>query len=438
MGWSIDRALAELDDHINLEAMAPSPDGGRSAPPTLDRMVALCALMADPQHAQPVIHVTGTNGKGSVVRMVSALLAASGLSVGTYTSPDLERVNERLSRNGEPIDDEALAEAIGAVVELEALSGLRPSRFELLTLAAFRWFADSAVDVAVLEVGMGGRWDATNVADGAVAVVTNVSLDHTEYLGPTRHSIALEKAGIVKPGASLVLGETDPSLAAVFEGAGAATTWVRGRELDCTDNVVAVGGRSVSLRTPGATYDDVFLSLHGAHQGDNAALAVAAAEAFFGRPLEDDLVREGMASVEVPGRFEVLGRQPLVVIDGAHNPAGALTASATLDDFSVAGERILVVGMNQGRDPVEMLQALGAASARVVVACAADMPRAMAAEEVASAARSLGVEADVVRSVPDALDRATALATEDDIVLVTGSLYVVGAARAAWRRRTRP
>jgi dihydrofolate synthase / folylpolyglutamate synthase len=431
--WSIREALAHLDEHVNMEAMAPSAGGGRPAPPTLERMEHLAGLLADPQHAQPVIHLTGTNGKGSTARMITALLGASGLTVGTYTSPDLERVHERISRNGEAIGDAELAEAIEAIAQLEELSGVRPSRFELLTLAAFRWFADVAVDVAVVEVGMAGRWDATNVADGSVAVVTKVELDHTEFLGPTRADIAAEKAGIVKPGATLVLGETDPELVPLFEHAGAARTWLRGRDLDCTTNVVAVGGRSLDLRTPEATYEDVFLALHGAHQGDNAVLAVAAVEAFFGRPVEDDVVREAFASVEAPARFEVVGRHPLVVLDGAHNVDGARAVAATLDDFAVAGERILVVGMNQGRDPREMLTALGAGRARHVVACALDWARAMPAGEVAAAAAALGVEAEVVRDIPEALARARSLATEDDVVLVTGSLHVVGRARAAWR-----
>jgi dihydrofolate synthase / folylpolyglutamate synthase len=434
VAWTLDAALAYLDEHVNLEALAPSSDGGRREPPTLDRMARLCALMADPQHAQPVIHLTGTNGKGSTARMVTALLGAQGLAVGTYTSPDIERVNERLSRNGEPIDDDALAEVIEAVARLEEHSGIRPSRFEILTLAAFRWFADSAVDAAVLEVGMAGRWDATNVADAAVAVVTNVGLDHTDYLGPTTAHIAAEKAGIVKPGSTLVLGETDPDLFHLFEEAGPARLWRREEDFACTANEVAVGGRVLDLRTPGATYEDVFLPLHGRHQGDNAVVALAAVEAFFDRPLDDEVVREGFAQVVVPGRFEVVGRQPLVVLDGAHNADGARTAAATLDDFSVAGERILVVGMNQGRDPAEMLAALGAGSARLVIACAVDWPRAMPVAEVAAAARSLGVDVEPVRSVSEALGRALAIATEDDIVLVSGSLYVVGEARRTWRR----
>jgi dihydrofolate synthase/folylpolyglutamate synthase len=425
MGWSYEQALAYLDDHTDLERLV----AGTWDPPTLDRMRTLSALLADPQDAQPVVHVTGTNGKGSTSRMISSLIGAHNLAVGMYSSPDLERINERLSRNGEAIDDDAFAESVGAVAELEGLSGVRPHRFEILTLAAFRWFADVAVDAAVVEVGLGGRWDATNIVDATVSVVTNIGLDHTEVLGPTREHVAREKAGIVRPGAPLVLGETDPDLLPIFLEEGPAEMWLRDREFACTMNRTAVGGRSLDLRTPSASYDDVFLALHGAHQGDNAAVALAAAEAFFGRAVDEDVVREAFATVVVPGRFEILSRSPLVVLDGAHNPDGARAAAATLDDFGIGGDRILVVGMNTGRDAVAMLEALDARSVRGVVATAADWARAMPPEEIADAARSLGVDAEVVRSVPAAVQRAVGMASEDDLVLVAGSLYVVGEAR---------
>jgi dihydrofolate synthase/folylpolyglutamate synthase len=196
-------------------------------------------------------------------------------------------------------------------------------------------------------------------------------------------------------------------------------------------NLTAVGGRSLDLRTPSASYDDIFLALHGAHQGDNAAVALATTEAFFGRALDEEVVREAFATVVAPGRFEIVGRSPLVVLDGAHNPDGARAAAITLEDFGIGGDRLLVVGMNQGRDAVEMLEALDVRSARGVVATAADWVRAMPPEEIADAARSLGVDAEVVRSVPAAVQRAVGMASEDDLVLVAGSLYVVGEARRA-------
>lgn len=418
-------ALAFLDAHVNLEA-DPAP---RAAAMRLDRIRRVCELMGDPQHACPVIHLTGTNGKGSTARMVTSLLAARGLSVGTYTSPHLERVNERLAWNGEPISDEDFGAAVGAVAEWEPhLDMGRLSHFEILTAAAFRWFADNVVDVAVVEVGLGGRYDATNVADAAVAVVTNVELDHTAVIGPTRRDIAVEKAGIVKPGSRLVLGETDPELVRVFERAGAVETWLRHEHFACVDNRPAHGGRMLDLRTPGAAYPEVYLPVHGAHQGDNAAVALAAAEAFFGEPLHEDVVEAAFADVRVPGRMEVVGRHPLRILDGAHNPAGAVAAAATLAaEFGGVDSRVLVVGMLVGRDPVRMLEPY--LPVRLVVACPPPSPRAMAPKEVAAAAESLGVAAVAEASVEAAVRRALREAGEEELLLVTGSLYVVGSAR---------
>jgi dihydrofolate synthase/folylpolyglutamate synthase len=281
----------------------------------------------------------------------------------------------------------------------------------------------------VNEVGLGGRWDSTNIADASVAVVTNIGLDHVDIIGPTRADIAAEKSGIVKRGATLVLGETDAELLPIFEGTPAAAIWLRDRDFGVLENRVAVGGRAVDLRTPSARYEDVFLALHGAHQGDNAAIAVAAVEAFFARPSADELVREALGVVEVPGRFEIVARSPLVVLDGAHNVPGAEAAADTLDDFSVAGDRIIVFGTNRGHDPLEMLDALEARKARLVIATAADFPRAVAVEQIVAAAESMGVQAVGVAGVAQAIALARKIAGEDDLVLVTGSLYVVGEAR---------
>ncbi|MCB1040055.1 MAG: hypothetical protein KDA94_11100, partial [Acidimicrobiales bacterium] len=213
-------ALRHLDQHTNLEATA-----GRAEGLSLDRMRALVGALGDPQHAYPVIHITGTNGKGSVARMVTALLREAGLAVGTYTSPHLEAINERIAYDGEPVGDDELGAAIGAVAAVEELAGVVPSYFEILTAAAFVHFADVAVDVAVVEVGMLGRWDATNVADATVAVLTNVGRDHTDGEGDWRRAIAEEKVGIVGPEATFVCGETDPALHDVLAGTGAAATW---------------------------------------------------------------------------------------------------------------------------------------------------------------------------------------------------------------------
>jgi dihydrofolate synthase/folylpolyglutamate synthase len=393
-------------------------------------MRALCELLGDPQGAFPVVHLTGTNGKGSTARMASALLQAHGLSVGTYTSPHLERINERIAWSGEPIPDEELAAALLGLAPLEEYLGSRLTHFELLTAAAFRWFADIAVDVAVVEVGMGGRWDATNVADGVVAVVTNVALDHAEVIGPTLAEIAAEKAGIVKPGATLVVGVTDPELRAPFLQKGADTVWERDTDFGCDLNEVAHGGRLLDLRTPSTTYADVFLDLHGAHQGDNAACAVAAAEGFFGRALDREVVQEALATVQVPGRCEVVSRHPLLILDGAHNPAGARALTRTLDgDFGVPAADVLVVGFTAGRDPAEMLVELRAGQARRVLTVRPPHPRGLDPEEVAAVARRLGIEAEAMPSISSALESARVLAGENGFILVTGSLYVVGEAR---------
>ena len=400
----------------------------------LDRMRRVVELLGDPQRAYPVLHITGTNGKGSTARMITALLVARGLSVGTYTSPDLERVNERLAWNTEPIADEAFVEVLDAVRALEPVLDEAPTRFEILTAAGFEWFANVAVDAAVVEVGLGGRWDATNVADGQVAVVTNISLDHQEVIGPTRVDIAREKAGIIKPGSTLVLGETDPSLVAIFRATDAGAIWQRDADFGCVQNRLAHGGRLLELRTPGASYEDVMLPAHGAHQGDNAAIALASVEAFFSVPLAPDVVAEAFAAVQLPGRMEVVGGRPLTVLDGAHNPAGALALAGAIDEaFSGVAGRVLVVGLLAGRDPDEMLAALDAPRARLVVACPPPSPRALPPEQLAAAARRLGLATEVAPSVREAVAWAREAAEPDEMVLITGSLYVVGKARAVLR-----
>jgi len=420
-------ALAYLDEHASYDKT------GRVDSPSIEPISRLSSAMGDPHLAQPVIHVTGTNGKGSTVQMISRLLIAQGLTVGTYTSPHLERINERIKRNGESISDEEFGEVIAGVADLEALTGVRPTYFEAVTAAAFRWFADVAVDVAVIEVGMLGRWDATNIVDAQVAVVTNIALDHTEFAGPTTVDIAREKAGIIKPGSAAVIGETDPALVEIFRTEGAAVTLVRGDDFETLDNALAIGGRSLDLRTPTTIYSDVFLPLHGAHQGDNASVALTAVETFFAAPLSDEVVHEGLANVEMPGRFEVLGVQPLTIIDGAHNPAGAdVCASVFFDDFEPEGRRILVFGTL--RNPVEMLSALRADEFDVVHACTAPSPRGVPASDVAQVARELGChEVYAHDDVATACAAALRYADADDAILASGSIYVAGAARAPLR-----
>ena len=423
--------VAWLDGHADYESSMPTRVGA----PTLERIRAWCRLLGDPERSCPVVHVTGTNGKGSTAKILTELFMADGLTVGTYTSPNLARVNERLARNGEPIDDDELAEVLWSLAALEPLLAERTTRFELLTAAAFRWFADSPVDVAVVEVGLGGRWDATNVVEPDVAVITNVSYDHVEILGPTLRDIATEKAGIIKPGCRVVVGETDPDLLGIFTAAaeeqGAVETWVRGVEFGCVGNQVAVGGRLLDLRTPGARYPEVFLSLHGAHQGDNAACAVAAAEAFFGAPLAPVVVDHALGSVQVPGRIEIISRAPVIVLDGAHNVAGAKALGrALMAELAPADDTIALVGMLQGRDPSAMLEALRPAGVTTVVACTAPSPRAIPAASIAEAARALGLQALAADTVADGLTLARARLSSTGTLIVTGSLYVVADARA--------
>ncbi len=445
-------ALAYLDAHANLEAQ-PAVAAGRVDDLTLEPMRRLLSVLGDPHRGYPAVHVTGTNGKGSVTRMVAELLRASGLVTGRYTSPHLQRVNERLWWSGDPfvrldkdgeeratdgglpasiIPDEALALVLTDIATVEPLSGVTPSWFELLTTAAFSWFAELPVDAAVVEVGLLGRFDATNVIDGSVAVVTTIGGDHTDFSEGWRAKVAEEKAGIIKPGSFLVLGETDLELRPIFAEAAGDRLWVREEDFDVVANEVALGGRLIDVRTPGGAYDQLFVPAHGAHQADNAALAIAAVEAFFARPLDEAVVVEAFERVRLPGRFEVVGRNPLVVIDGAHNVEAAGTVADTLDDdFAVDGRRILVVGMLAGRDPAGFLEAVGVGRADVVIVCAPDAHRALPAVELGRTAERLGATVEVVPRVGDALARARHHADPEDVILVTGSFYVAGEARDA-------
>jgi dihydrofolate synthase/folylpolyglutamate synthase len=368
--------------------------------------------------------------------MITRLLMASGLRVGTYTSPHLERVNERFTIDCEPIPNEAFAEQIAAIADLEMLTGTRPGYFDICTAAAFRWFADEAVDVMVIEVGLLGRWDATNVVDAQVAVITNIGLDHMEFAGPTRADIACEKAGIIKSQSAVICGDTDEEIVEIFAQAGGASLLVRQRDFEVDSNQLALGGRMIDVRTPTTIYPDVLVPLHGRHQADNAVVAITAVEAFFARPLASDIIDEAFSHVSMPGRFEVMGHQPLVIIDGAHNPAGAdVCAAVFLEDFDPAGRRLLVIGCLKGRDPFDMLSALRADEFDVVVCCTAPSPRGLPAQEVAEAARRLGCDEVVaVNTVEAAIDRAMQEIGPDDALLITGSLYVVGSARPYLRR----
>jgi dihydrofolate synthase/folylpolyglutamate synthase len=427
----LDSALEWLDGHIDFESKMPS----RRALPTLDRMRSMMALLADPQESIPSVHITGTNGKGSTSAMVTALMMAQGLRVGTYTSPNLHRVSERLAHNGEPIGDDAFVEVLSELASMESMLEERPTRFELLTAAAWAWFANDAVDAMVVEVGLGGTWDSTNVMHGDVALLTNFSYDHTDVLGPTLEGIAEDKSGIIEEGSVVVVGETRDDLVAIVEAraaaVGAAAVWVAGRDFGCEDNRVAVGGRLVTLWTPAARYEDVLVPLHGAHQGANAACALAAAEAFFGGPLDAAVVDEGFAMVRVPGRLEVVGRRPLLLVDGAHNVAGMEALGRALaEEFDVEGARVAVVGMLSGRDPSAMLAALAPSGVTTVVACQPDSPRALPATDLADAGRALGLTVYVEPLVHDAVSLARGMVDPSGLIVITGSMYTVGTARA--------
>ncbi len=405
-------------------------------------MERIAHVLGDPQHACPVVHLTGTNGKGSTARMITALLVAHSLSVGTYTSPHLEHITERITWDLHPIAPDDFGAVVGELATLEPLlleelKGERPSYFELLTAAAFSYFAQVAVDVAVVEVGLLGRFDATNVARADVAVVTNVGQDHTDLDSGWRRRIAGEKAGIITPDRPVVVGETDPDLLAVFEAEEGDPVLLRDRDFGCETDRLALGGHVVNLRTSQGHYDEVLLPVHGVHQVDNAACAVAAVEALFGRALDIDVVREAFSELSLPGRFEVLHRGPLLVLDGAHNPDGARAAARALaEEFDVAGRRRWVLGVLAGRDLDEMLDGFGIRGGDHVTACTPDSPRAVPAAEVAAAAVRHGVEAEPVADVADAVRLAWTDATsagDGDLVMVTGSLYTVGAARTACR-----
>ena len=346
------------------------------------------------------IHITGTNGKGSTARMIESLLASMGLRVGLYTSPHVSSPCERIRVAAVELDQPTFGQAIGDIARLVEVAELGPlSWFETVTAAAFLHFANEAVEVAVVEVGMLGRFDATNVVDGQIAVITNVGRDHTDGAPGWWRRIAEEKAGIVKPGASVVIGETTPELAEIVAALSPAVVHTlattpgdaRQEQLSLLSNEVAVGGRLLSLQTPRATHSEVFLGLHGAHQAHNAAVAIAAVEEFFDAPLNSDVIHEAFATVEAPGRLEVVHRSPLMLLDAAHNPPGAEALARSLDeDFGGVNRRFLVFGIQDGRNPAEVLTALDVATFDMVVACTAPTARGVEAAELRDTAVSLG------------------------------------------------
>ncbi len=422
--------------------------------PTLDRIRAFTELLGDPQRTYQVIHLTGTNGKTSTARMVETLLRGIGLRTGRFTSPHLESMTERIVIDGEALSDEEFVRAFNDVAPythlVDAGSDHPLSFFETVVAMAYAAFADAPVDVAVVEVGMGGAWDATNVADGQVAVLTPVAIDHEKYLGDTVAEIAREKVGIIKPGATVVTAVQQVEVATQIVQRAAevgATVAREGIEFGLRSRVPAVGGQVVSLQGLRATYDDVFIPLFGRHQGQNAALALAAVEAFLGgeEPLADEVVKEAFAEVTSPGRLEVVRRSPTIVLDAAHNPHGAAALVDALEDSFTFSPLIGVVGVMADKDYEGLLSVLEPAFAHLV--CTQNSTaRALPAAELAEVARGIFGQDRVseATSLVDAIDQAAALAEAGGVfgeglgsggVLVTGSVITVGEARALIRPR---
>ncbi|QZN84582.1 folylpolyglutamate synthase/dihydrofolate synthase family protein [Cellulomonas sp. C5510] len=420
--------------------------------PTLDRVRAVCELLGDPQRAYRVVHLTGTNGKTSTARMVERLVREHGLRTGRFTSPHLSRVTERIAIDGEPISDERFVEVWQDVapyvhmvdVREQAEGRPRLSFFEVFTVMAFAAFADAPVDVAVVEVGMGGRWDATNVADGEVAVITPVAHDHERWLGHTLVEIAGEKAGIVKDGATLVLARQEEDAEGVILHAAAergARVVREGIDIDVVERQVAVGGQLLTLRGTGGVYTDIFLPLHGEHQAHNALAALAATEALMagGGALDGSVVEVAFADADSPGRLELVRSSPTVIVDGAHNPAGAEALVAALEEAFAFQSVVGVVGVMADKDPENILAVLEPALDHVVVT-RASTPRALEVDDLAEIARDVFGEDRV--HVRERLDDAVTLAAdlaERDVergaaVLVTGSILLVAEARTLFGR----
>jgi dihydrofolate synthase/folylpolyglutamate synthase len=417
---------------------------GEGAPrPRLEATRRAAELLGDPQRAYPVIHITGTNGKTSTSRMIESILRAHGLRTGMLTSPHLERVNERIVVDGEPISNAAFVSNWRDIrpflditdAELEFQDEQPLSFFEALTLLAFAAFADAPVDVVVLEVGMGGEWDSTNVADGQVAVFTPIALDHMARLGKTVAEIARTKSGIIKPAAAVVSAAQVPEALAELERAAElteSTLAVAGTAFELVSDTVAVGGQVITVKGLAATYGDLFLPLFGDHQASNAALAIAAVESFIGggtQPLNQDVLAEGLATATSPGRLQVIGNEPTVLVDAAHNPHGAAALAVALTEYFTFDHVTAVIGILGDKDAAGILRELDAVVDDFVITQSTS-DRAVDAAELAEVAISI-VGADRVTLEPSLeaaleLGRDRASETEKGATLVTGSITLVG------------
>ncbi len=424
---------------IEQQILARRPE--HSIDPSLDRIRALTELLGEPQGAYPVIHITGTNGKTSTARMTETLLRGRGLRTGLFTSPHLMSMRERICVDGEPVSTERFIELYREIEPylrlVDDAAPVRLSFFEVLVGMAFAAFADAPVDVAVIEVGMGGTWDNTNVADGAVAVITPISIDHAQYLGDTVGEIAADKAGIIKPGAVAVLAQQPLEAAeqllrrAATVGASVAR---EGIEFGVLSRELAVGGQRLAIRGLLGEYHDLFLPLFGAHQAGNAACALAAVEAFAGTAgpgetpaaLDHGLVGDAFAMMSSPGRLEIIRRSPAVLIDAAHNPAGmAATVSALTESFGL-GELIVVLAVSADKDVAGILDELEPVTAAVVVT-ANSSSRSMAPAALAElAGQVFGPDrVHTAARLDDAIDLAVSLADESAAAL--GGLLAGGA-----------
>jgi dihydrofolate synthase / folylpolyglutamate synthase len=444
--------IAERLREVEREIFARRPE--HQIDPTLDRVGMLTSLLGDPQRAYPVVHVAGTNGKTSMTRMIDSLLRERGLRTGRFTSPHLVSVRERICVDGVPLPAERFVELYEEVLPyVQLVDDKQPARlsfFEVITGMMFACFADAPVDVAVIEVGLGGRWDATNVADGAVAVIGPVAMDHMQYLGDTIEEIAAEKAGIIKPGAVAILAQQQLAAAEVLlaqAGTVGATVAREGIEFGVVAREMAIGGQQLVLKGLRGTYADVYLPLFGAHQAGNAACSLAAVEAFAGvsesagpepPALDAGIVRDGFAKVTSPGRLEVLRRSPTVLADVSHNPAGmAATLEALTETFGFA--RVTgVVAVMDDKDAPGLLAELEPVLSDIVVTTNSS-PRSMPADSLAEIAREVFGDDRVIvaERLDDAIEAAVSLADEpvgEDVpgssaVLITGSVVTGGDAR---------
>lgn len=410
--------------------------------PGLGRIEALMEMLDHPELNYPTVHISGTNAKTSTGRILAALLASHGLKVGLYTSPHLSSITERFALVGwdeelvfDEMPEEDLAFTLAYLLPfVELVENDRDESltyFELTTAIAFEWMSDKSVGAGVVESGMGGRWDATNLVDSSVAILTPIDVDHVEFLGDSAAANAAEKVEIIKPGAAVVTARQHPEVAEQIV-AKAAAVGARviglGDQLHLDVNDTAVGGRLLSVRTPKAAYEELFVPLHGAHQGANVAMAIAAAEALLNQQLDHDLLRASLLSVTSPGRLEVLGRHPLVVVDGAHNPSAAAALVATLPhDF--AYERLTVVAtVFEDKDIEGVLTPLASVAGRIILT-RSDSRRAATPDRLRQALPASAVEPEIVDSLEEAVDLAVSSSLDDEMVLVAGSLFGAGQAR---------